>query len=157
MNDYLILNLYVIALTLNFTYVVVLDIKRSADSLLALLLWYTVLYTVNITEAKYPIDDVFMFAIYGTAYLIFTVYLWRKGRLAWVGGAVVASYYLYFSFDSWINWDVETWAYTNHESIVFTAHLIVMLLLIKVRAAMVLTRVNLFWRNRCSAKDNECN
>lgn len=122
--------------------------------MLALLVWCFVTYTAHKADFTQPVDDLYLYGIYGVVYLICAVQLRKWKESAWMGCVFVSLYYLYFSFDSWINWDVETWAYTNHESIVFTAHLLVMLLLIKVRITMVSTRVNLFWRNRCSGKGN---
>lgn len=144
MNDITILLMYVFVFALN----------RSAGSLLALLVWCLVAYTAYIVDFAYTYDDTYFFALLSIVYLMCAIKMRKWKESAWMGCVFVSLYYLYFSFDSWINWDVETWAYTNHESIVFTAHLLVMLLLIKVRITMVSTRVNLFWRNRCSGKGN---
>lgn len=144
-------------ITILLLYVVVFSLNRSASSLLALLVWCVVTYTAYKAAIHYTDDTVYLFAIYGVVYLICAMQMRKWGNSAWAGCVFVSLYYLYFSYDSWINWDVETWAYIHHESIVFAAHILVMLLLIKVRIAMVSTRVNLFWRNRCSGKDNECN
>lgn len=40
---------------------------------------------------------------------------------------LMAVYLLIFSFDSWINSDVETWIYNNHETVVFCLHIFIIL------------------------------
>lgn len=138
--------------TILFLYVVVFALDRSASSLLALLVFAVVAYTASVITVTYTYDAVYWFSITSIIYLMLSLKLRRMGSAAWVGCIFVSFYSLYFSYDSWINWDVETWTYQNHESIVFTAHILVMLLLVKVRVALVLTRFNLFWRNHCSRK-----
>ena len=121
--------------------------------MLALLVWCLVTYTSCVAEIYYTYDAVYWFSILSVVYLMCAKQLKRWGCSAWMGCVFVSLYYLFFSLDSWINWDVETWTYQNHESIVFIAHVLVMLLLFKVRGPVVLTSINLFWRNRCSSKD----
>jgi hypothetical protein len=133
-------------------YVVVFALIRSAGSLLALLVWCAVAYTASIVEFKYTLDDAYIYLVFGVMYAMCAVQLRKWRDSAWVGCVFVSLYYLYFSYDSWINWEVETWTYQNHESIVFAAHILVMLLLISVRIAVVSARLNLFWNNRCNSK-----
>lgn len=147
MNDISILILYVVVFSLN----------RSAGALLALFVWAVITYTAYNVDFEYTYDDTYLFVVLSVVYAICAMQLRKWKDSAWVGCVFVSLYYLYFSFDSWINWDVETWAYIHHESIVFAAHILVMLLLIKVRVALVFTRVNLFWRNRCSGEGNKRN
>lgn len=139
-------------LTILVMYVVVFTLIRCAGSLLALLVFAVVAYTSYKVDFNYTYDDTYFFFLLSVVYLMCAIQLRKLGEIAWVGCIFVSLYYLYFSYDSWINWDVETWTYQNHESIVFTAHILVMLLLIKVRVALVLTRFDLFWRNHCSRK-----
>lgn len=133
-------------------YVVVFALIRSAGSLLALLVWCAVAYTASIVEFIYPLDDAYLYLVFGVMYAMCAIQMFRWRDSAWVGCVFVSLYYLYFSYDSWINWEVETWTYQNHESIVFAAHILVMLLLISVRFAVVSARLNLFWNNRCNSK-----
>jgi hypothetical protein len=142
MNDLSILILYVIVFALN----------RSVSALLALLVWCAVAYTSYELSSEYPIDDVYLFPILSVVYAMCAVQMRKWRDSAWVGCVFVSLYYLYFSYDSWINWEVETWTYQNHESIVFAAHILVMLLLISVRLTVVSARLNLFWNNRCNSK-----
>lgn len=144
MTDLHIVGLYALALVVN----------RSAGSLLALFVWSAVAYTAYNVDFSYTYDDTYFFAVLSLVYLICAIKMRKWQESAWMGCIFVSLYYLYFSFDSWVNWDVETWAYTNHESIVFTTHFFVVLLLIKVRLTMVFARINLLWRNRCSGKGN---
>ena len=142
MNDLNILVLYVVVFALN----------RSASAWLALLVFALVAYTASIVEFIYPLDDAYLYLVFGVIYAMCAVQLRRWRDSAWVGCVFVSLYYLYFSYDSWINWEVETWTYQNHESIVFAAHILVMLLLISVRLTVVSARLNLFWNNRCNSK-----
>jgi hypothetical protein len=144
MNDVSILLLYVVVFTLN----------RSVSSLLALLVFALVAYTAYNADFNYTYDDTYFYAVLSAVYAICAIQMRKWKESAWAGCVFVSLYYLYFSFDSWINWDVETWAYQNHESIVFTAHILVMLLLVEVRIALVCSRARLLWRNHCSRKTN---
>lgn len=120
--------------------------------MLALLVFALVAYTASIVDFNYTLDDAYIYLVFGVMYAMCAVQLRKWRDSAWVGCVFVSLYYLYFSYDSWINWEVETWTYQNHESIVFAAHILVMLLLIKVRVALVSARLNLFWNNRCNSK-----
>jgi hypothetical protein len=133
-------------------YVIVFALIRSASALLALLVFALVAYTASIVEFIYPLDDAYLYLVFGVMYAMCAIQMFRWRDSAWVGCVFVSLYYLYFSYDSWINWEVETWTYQNHESIVFAAHILVMLLLISVRFAVVSARLNLFWNNRCNSK-----
>jgi hypothetical protein len=139
-------------LSILILYVIVFALIRSAGSLLALLVWCAVAYTSYELVSKYTLDDVYSFLILSVVYAMCAVQLRKWRDSAWVGCVFVSLYYLYFSYDSWINWEVETWTYQNHESIVFAAHILVMLLLISVRLTVVSARLNLFWNNRCNSK-----
>ena len=120
--------------------------------MLALLVFALVAYTASIVEFKYTLDDAYIYLVFGVMYAMCAVQMRKWRDSAWVGCVFVSLYYLYFSYDSWINWEVETWTYQNHESIVFAAHILVMLLLISVRITVVSARLNLFWNNRCNSK-----
>jgi hypothetical protein len=138
-------------------YVLVFIVVRNASALLALLVFAAVAYTSSHAGFKYSDDDVYLFAILSIAYLMCATQMRRWSNPAWYGCIFVSLYSLYFSYDSWINWEFETWTYQNHESIVFTSHVLVMLLLSKVHLALVCSRVNLFWRNHCSNKSKQGN
>ena len=133
-------------------YVIVFALIRSASALLALLVFALVAYTASIVEFIYPLDDAYLYLVFGVMYAMCAVQMRKWRDSAWVGCVFVSLYYLYFSYDCWINWEVETWTYQNHESIVFAAHILVMLLLISVRLTVVSARLNLFWNNRCNSK-----
>lgn len=120
--------------------------------MLALLVFAVVAYTSYHVSVTYTYDVVYWFAIMSAVYAICAVQLRRWGDISFIGCVFMSLYSLYFSYDSWINWDVETWTYQNHESIVFTAHVLIMLLLSKVHITLVFARLNLFWNNHCSRK-----
>jgi hypothetical protein len=138
-------------------YALVFIAVRNASALLALLVFAAVAYTSGHADFKYSDDDVYLFAILSIVYLMCATQMRRWSNPAWYGCIFVSLYSLYFSYDSWINWEIETWTYQNHESIVFTSHVLVMLLLSKVHLALVCSRVNLFWRNHCSNKSKQGN
>jgi hypothetical protein len=147
MQDMIILGLYAL----------VFIVVRNASALLALLVFAAVAYTSSKADITYTYDVVYWFTIMSSVYLICAIQLRRWSNPAWYGCIFVSLYSLYFSYDSWINWEIETWTYQNHESIVFTSHVLVMLLLSKVHLALVCSRVNLFWRNHCSNKSKQGN
>jgi hypothetical protein len=138
-------------------YAVVFIVNRSAGSLLALLVFAFVAYTSYIVDIKYTLDATYWFLILSCVYAICANKLKKWDYSAWIGCLLMSFYSLYFSYDSWINWEIETWAYRNHEGIVITIHAFIMLLLSKVQLAMVSSRINLFWNNHCNRKDKRSN
>lgn len=141
-------------LTILCMYVFVFALIKGAGSLSALLVFTIVAYTASIADFEEPLDDAYLYMVYWVMYLICAIRLKRLKNEAWAGCIFVSLYYLWFSIDSWFNWEIETWTHQNHESVVFAAHVLVMLLLISARRTVVFTRVNLFWRNRCSTKSD---
>ena len=121
--------------------------------MLALLVFALVAYTASIASFNEPLDDAYLYMIYSVMYLICFIYLKRFSNAAWIGCIFVSLYYFWFSIDSWFNWEIDTWTHQHHESIVFAAHVFVMLLLLAARRTVVLARINLLWRNRCNSKD----
>lgn len=138
-------------------YAVVLFAVRSVGSLLALFVFACLAYTAHIASFKYTLDDVYFFLMCSCVYAICARYMRKINESAWVGCVLMSLYSLFYSFDSWVNWDIETWTYTHHESIILIAHAVIMLLLSKIRVAMVYASLNLFWRNRCRRKDGSGN
>ena len=135
MNDQYIVGLYVLALVIN----------RSAGSFLALFVFATIAYTCTILDFESSIDDVYLFPILAVAYIAAAGGMIKAGeQVSWMGCLLLSSYYLFFSFDCWINADTETWVWRNHENIVGVIHVLIMLLLGKVLPPMVRTRFYLF-------------
>lgn len=134
-------------------YAVVLIAVRNASAMLALLVMLIIAYTAMKLEFKYPIDDVYLFPVIGSAYLICAKIMRSCGCISWIGCILMSLYSFYYSYDCWMNGEVKTWVYRNHESIILIIHAFIMLLLSKAQLAVVSARLNLFWNNHCNRKD----
>ena len=142
MTDQYIVGLYALALVVN----------RSAGSLLALFVWGAVAYTCDMLDFESSIDDVYLFPILSVAYIAAAGGMIKTGeQVSWMGCLLLSSYYLFYSFDCWINANTETWVWRNHENIVGVIHVLVMLLLGKVLPPMVRARTYLFL-SRCGLR-----
>ncbi|QGZ13159.1 hypothetical protein [Alteromonas phage XX1924] len=138
-----------------FMYVVVFSIVRSANALLALFVWVIVSYTAYKVKFTASVDDVYLFLCLSAVYSFCALFEYRNKNHVWVGYVFVLSYYLYYSYDSWINAEHETWVWSNHEILVFAAHSIVVLLLGKVHITLVRSSYFLFGRRGRDSQSNK--
>ena len=106
MNDFAILAMYSIT---------ALAICR-ADFLLCAVTFAICSLFINVST---DISTVYSFSAAGFAYILLSLTLARAQSF---GAVVIALYYFAFAADSWINSDVETWIWHNHETIVTAVH-----------------------------------
>lgn len=65
----------------------------------------------------------FSFVISSCIYAILACYLHKKNLLiAMFAACCIASYDLFFASDTFVNYEVETWVYRNHEGIITVLH-----------------------------------
>ena len=68
---------------------------------------------------------------------------------------LMSAYCLIFAFDSWINSDVETWIYKNHEIIVLVLHAAILLSFVDKLRAVVGSTVNYGRTNNVRCRVNQ--
>lgn len=133
-------------------YLIVSIAVRSAGSILALLVFLLVAYTSLYASFVKSIDDVYLFPVYGSVYLILAKLMRKINEDARFGCIFMSLYCFYYSFDSWAYGEYKTWVWQNHEVIIATAHALILLLLSKAHIALVYSRLHLLWNYNCSGK-----
>lgn len=74
------------------------------------------------------VEVIHMQVLYSIVYGLMVVMLTLGKKLIPAGALTcMIMYMLIFSLDTWVNGDVETWVYINHESIVVCLHIIILL------------------------------
>ena len=135
---------YLISALVNFDgailvlYFVVAWKQRSREAVAMTLLFAFVALAFVVYDQ--PIDDVYQFSLFACLYLTAGHWLYKRGDLATFGALMIAVYYAIYALDSWINSDAETWIWRNHEILVTSLHVFIMLLLSKIRPALVRSR-----------------
>lgn len=76
-----------------------------------------------LSENPNYVDITLSFLVYFSAYLILSAKLFRSKYFsaAFVAG-IICLYNLLFALDTFVNHEVETWIYQNHESIILVLH-----------------------------------
>lgn len=115
-------------------------VYRSREAVALTLLFVAV---ALVGEYVTPLDDVYRFLLYAAMYLLASRWLIKRIHRAVFGTLAIALYSIVYATDSWINSDVETWIWRNHEIIVCTLHIFILLLLSKIRIAVVGSRFDL--------------
>ena len=133
-------------------YVAVFAVKRDKRVLLSFLPFIACMFTYQAARSYY--DDIFAFSLYSGLYITLSYYLVkRKDFILFIPIITMASYDLLFAVDSWLNSDVETWIWRNHEIIICVLHAFIMLVFSKKFTSMVdacLAYVNMLW-NDCTS------
>lgn len=106
---------------ITIAYLIVALALCRASFFLCVALWAICLIFINVST---DISAVYGFAGAGFGYILLSV---RLARWQSFGAVAIAVYYFVFAADCWINSDVETWIWHNHEIIVAILHANIML------------------------------